>query len=90
VQECPDLLFSDLSLEQCAARDGTICADAAQACQVTDVSDAAGGLQLYRRVTADKFRIETSIRSGHRAIPANVCAQNMPEADSLKIIDALP
>ncbi len=90
MQECPDLLFSDLSLEQCAARDGAICADASQACQVTNVSNTTGGLQLYRRITADKFRIEISIRSRHRAIPANVCAQNMLEADSLKSIDTLP
>ena len=90
MQECPYLLFSDLSLEKCAARDGAICADASQAFQITDVSNAAGGLQLYGRITADKFRIEINIRPGHRAIPANVCAQNMPEADSLKIIDTLP
>ncbi len=90
MQECPDLLFSDLSLEKCAARDGAVCADASQAFEITDVSNAAGGLELYRRITADKFRIEISIRPGHRAIPANVCAQNMLEADSPKIIDTLP
>ncbi len=88
--ECPDLLLSDLSLEKCAARDGAICADASQVFQITDMSNAAGGLQLYLRITADEFRIEISIRPRHRAIPAYVCAQNMLEADSLKIIDTLP